>query len=324
VKWNLSEGETYARIKMESGGMEKSKERAAVRKEIFAFMVASKKRREEILRVDMLTLWRPAMRAIALKSQQRKERGVLTDEHTELCTRLKSLTNLTEIEMILGKIDAIEEGIRVASLPLAFAKKARSEEELFRFQMAADYADAWCEIKASDGRLLGGFSAFYICQAGGVDSKCNTLMLSKSWTRNHIDPLACKQGWKCVCCGAGYKTKMGMMVETKIIGGELPLYALAPCSSGDDKDMHALILEDLMGDKVRTPEDLYEMIPEVLPSEGRFIRKAVPDDFWGGATGFVDRGVYKILEMTSLRSMPQWDWEDVYHFFTRDDDCTEC
>ena len=286
-------------------------------------MEASKKGRKEILRVEYIKVWKPAMRAIALKTQQRKDRAVLTDEHTALCARLKESVDLEEIEMLLEKIEAIEAGIRVASLPLAFAKIAKSEEELFRFQMAADYSDAWTEINSTSGRLLGGFSAFYICQAGAVDSKCNTLMLSKTWTRNHEDPLMPKQGWKCVCCGTGYKTKMGMLVETKILGSDQPLYSLAPCTTHDDKDMHALILQDLLGDKVRTPEDLYKLIPEVLPSEGHFIRKAVQSDFWGG-TAFLERGVYKILEMTTLRSMPQWDWEDVYHFFTRDDDCVEC
>ncbi len=185
--------------------------------------------------------------------------------------------------------------------------------------MAADYSDAWTEIKSASGRLLGGFVAFYVCR------ECNTLIVSKTWFRKKDDPLATKQVWKCCCCGANYRTGMGMLVQTMLVGSDQPLYALAPVMNDDVKDLMTITLENEFGNRVKTPEDLYRLIPEVLPVEGRFIRKAVASDYCKWLTP-PEYGVYKILEYSVLETCPKWNWANVQHFFSQDDDCSsvEC
>ena len=141
---------------------------------------------------------------------------------------------------------------------MAYKDKARSREDLFRYQMAADYSDGWMEVKSSQGNLFGGFSSFYICRAGAVDSQCNSLILNKDWMRMREDIWAPKQKWKCRCCGTRYLTKFGMVVEIGWVAGGSAL-SLAPCTDEDDKDLHALILQDRFRD-VNTAQELYDLI----------------------------------------------------------------
>ena len=149
-----------------------------------------------------------------------------------------------------------------------------------------------------------------------MDSKCNSLILNKDWMRQHADILAPKQRWKCRCCGAKYFTKFGMVVEIRWVGGGASL-SLAPCTDDDDKDMHAMILQDRFPD-VKTPEELYDLIPTVVPQESAFLRKAVPADFWGGSE-YQDHGVYKLEHFEVLASLPLWNWKDVPNFFSEHD-----
>ena len=161
---------------------------------------------------------------------------------------------------------------------MAYKDKARSREDLFRYQMAADYSDGWMEVKSSQGNLFGGFSSFYICRAGAVDSQCNTLILNKDWMRTREDIWAPKQKWKCRCCGTRYLRKFGMVVEIRWVSGGSSL-SLAPCTDEDDEDWHALILQDRFRD-VNTAQELYDLIPTVVPQKSPFLRKAIVSDFW--------------------------------------------
>ena len=61
---------------------------------------------------------------------------------------------------LLAQIDEAEEKFTAACEPLAFKDKARSREDLFRYQMAADYSDCWMEVKSSQGNLFGGVQQF--------------------------------------------------------------------------------------------------------------------------------------------------------------------
>jgi hypothetical protein len=220
------------------------------------------------------------------------------------------------MEAILDQIDIAEEAFCNACKPLAFVSKAATREEHFRWQRAADYHDGWVEVKSATGRLLGGFSSFYICRAGGTASPCLTLILNKDWLRKHADPLATKQKWRCTCCGANYMTKFGMVVEIRWVGGGASL-SLADCTDDDDKDMHNMIVEDRYAD-AKTPEELYDMIPTVVPQESAFLRKAVAADFWSG-TPFQDHGVYKLEHFEVLSSLPKWNWKDIPNFFSEHD-----
>jgi hypothetical protein len=92
---------------------------------------------------------------------------------------------------------------------------------------------------------------------------------------------------------------------------------LAPCTDQDDKDLHALILQEQFPN-VRSAEELYELIPTVLPQESTFLRKAVPSDFWGGGAP-TDFGVYKLLNYHILQGLPVWNWKNAANFFTEQD-----
>ena len=280
------------------------------------FANASRAGKRMLLRNSILELFRPAAKAILLKAAQLAKRVDCGEEHARLCEEVKTMTDLTQIEAHVVKIDAAEDAFTELCLPLGFADRAKTREELFRWQMSADYADGWFEIRSASGQLLGGFSAFYICRAGHASDPCNTLILSKIWTRNHEDINSCKQGWKCRCCGAGYKVKFGMVVEIRLLGGGVCLN-LAPCLDSDDKDAHTLVLQEQFPD-VKTPEELYELLPVVLPQEGTYLRKAVPADFWGGGPA-TDFGVYKLLKMQDLEKLKPWSWKDTLNFFSAQD-----
>jgi hypothetical protein len=111
-------------------------------------------------------------------------------------------------------------------------------------------------------------------------------------------------------------TKFGMVVEIRWVGGGASL-SLADCTDDDDKDMHNMIVEDRYAD-AKTPEELYDMIPTVVPQESAFLRKAVAADFWSG-TPFQDHGVYKLEHFEVLSSLPKWNWKDIPNFFSEHD-----
>jgi hypothetical protein len=281
----------------------------------FEFADSSKAQKRVIMRRQVVDIFRPSAKAIILKQAQMIERAEHGALHKQLCEELKAERDLAKIEILLEKIDDAENSFVAACQPLAFADRAKSRDELFRWQMEADYADGWTEVKSSSGRLIGGFSAFYICRAGPADGKCNTLILNKEWARRHTDILATGQRWKCRCCGAKYWTKFGMVVDVRLVGGGASL-SLAPCTDGDDKDLHALILQDQFP-QAQTPDELYDFIPTVVPQESAFLRKAVAADFWNGeATGF---GVYKLINFDNFLSLPNWDWKIVANFFGESD-----
>jgi hypothetical protein len=318
----VEENVALAHIRSTRKDLQKRMDRTAAYKKAKAnppatweFEHGNRKQRRVILRNEMLDVWRPAAHAILLKASQLQKRAGHGEKHAALCERLRLEKNPFEMEKILGEIDEAEDAFCNACEPLAFQDRSRTREELFRYRMAADYSDGWVEVKAADGRLLGGFSSFYICRAGAVESKCNSLILNKDWQRQHVDILAPGQRWKCRCCGTKYLTKFGMIVEIRWVGGGASL-SLAPCTDDDDKDLHACILQDKFPD-VKTAEELYDLIPTVVPQESAFLRKAVQADFWGGE--YQDHGVYKLEHFEVLQSLPLWNWKDVPNFFSEHD-----
>ena len=92
-----------------------------------------------------------------LKAEQMRARTGSTEAHTALIAKMKLSDGVPEIELMLKELTRLEDLIWVQSEPLAFQQPGRSREEVFRFQMAADYGDCWVETTATDGSLLGGF-----------------------------------------------------------------------------------------------------------------------------------------------------------------------
>jgi hypothetical protein len=276
----------------------------------FEFVESSKKKKRLIIRQRVIDIFRPTAKAFILKQNKTKERAEHRALRKQLCEEMQKETNLDKIDVLLQKIDEAEDKFVAANEPLAYADRATSRVELFRYQIAADYSDSWVEVKNSAGTLIGGFSACYICRAGAQDSKCNTLILSKEWAGRHHDILASEQKWKCKCCGAKYMTKFGMVVEIRLVSGGFHL-CLADCCDADDKDLHALILQEKF-EQAQTPEELYDLIPTVLPQETAFLKKAVRSDFWNGEA--TDFGVYKLMNFNILLSLPKWNWKNIGQF----------
>ena len=66
-----------------------------------------------------------------------------------------------------------------------------------------------------------------------------------------------------------------------------------------------------------TPEELYYLIPTILPQERTCLRKAVAADFWPGQDEC--SGVYKLNNEEVLLSLPMWTWAHVCSFYIESD-----
>ena len=340
VEWGCTEAEAMSRVKLERPDLQRVRRRtaeweAAGQELLKTTDVAGLKKGEirQLTRQTLLEVFRPAMKAILIKRKQLRERAKLTAEHLLLCEELARCTDLDKCEEMINQIELLDEQIMDKSMPLAFADKSKDLEEQFRWQMAADYSDAWTEIRDNKGKLIGGFSAFYICEwtpdkgktpDEGKTEECHTLILSKVWGRKHEDPLKSKQKWYCKICGTKYKTYYGMLVEIREVGTNDVCHALANCTDDDDRGTKALILEERYGQEAKTPEDLYRLVPTIEPTLGQCLRKAVPQDFWRAPHyPYSDFGVYKLQSLEVLKSAKRWNWKDMSHFF-QNDEVEEC
>ena len=90
------------------------------------------------------------------------------------------------------------------------------------------------------------------------------------------------------------------------------MLALADCCDADD----TLILQEKFA-HAQTPEELYDLIPTVLPQENACLKKAVQTDFWNGqAAAF---GVYKLMNWHILEGTQRWDWKNMANLFNDSD-----
>jgi hypothetical protein len=261
-------------------------------------------------------VFRPAARAIMLKQAQMLQQPEWHSLHKQLCDELQAESDLAKIEILLEKIDDAKDSVNPMlreqsfswQLPAEYGR-AKLREESFSLQIAKDYGDHWVEVRSSSGRLLGGYSVFHICRAGSADWKCNTLMLSKAWVPKHG---SAGRGlkWKCMCCGARYNTKFGMVVEVRLVHGSASL-SVIPDAHDDRFDFRARFFGGLLA---QTPEELYDLIPTILPQERTCLRKAVAADFFPGQDEC--SGVYKLNNEEVLLSLPMWTWVHVRSFYT--------
>ena len=276
-----------------------------------------KSRKRVIVQKQVTEVFRPAARAIMLKQAQMLQHPVwwrLT--HKQLCDEFQAERDLAKIEMLLEKIDDAKESVHPIlreqefswQLPREFAS-VRLREESFILQSAKDYGKHWVEVRSSSGRLLGGYSVFYICRAGSADLKCNTLMLREAWQPRHGSRLR----WKCMCCGARYNSKFGMVVEVRLVHGSASL-SVIPDYNDDIFYKRARFFGGLLA---QTPEELYDLIPTILPQERTCLRKAVAADFWPGQD--TCSGVYKLNNEEVFLSLPIWTWVHVCSFYSESD-----
>jgi hypothetical protein len=126
-----------------------------------------------------------------------------------------------------------------------------------------------CVIRMSSARST--FRSFYICQAGGANP-CLTAISSETWATKHDDPLASKQRWYCICCGALYKTKFGTIIEIEFEGQFYYVKAFIP-----PDNLRARRFEQ----PPTSREDLLDTLKNVAPHASRIMRPITIDDVYG-------------------------------------------
>jgi hypothetical protein len=122
--------------------------------------------------------------------------------------------------------------------PLSF--KFCSKEVQDRYQLAVDYADLFVNIAKSSGEVVASMAAYYLCRCkNGTETPCNSIILSKEWTRKHQDdPLKKGQCWYCNICGTQFRSSFGMLIE--IFSEEETYYMRAPVKPFDVLDLVGL------------------------------------------------------------------------------------
>jgi len=137
------------------------------------------------------------------------------------------------------------------------------------FRRAAGYTDNWFTTPDTQ------FNVYYVCMSGAPGWRCCTVILTKDWARLHADPLAPKQKWYCKVCGAGYKTRFGMMLEMVFKGSAH--YVKAHIPEKDWYDTKMMAVERRMS-HVRTPMELYDALPVTKPLDrGAFLEPTTLD-----------------------------------------------
>jgi hypothetical protein len=295
-------------------------------------------------------LFSDVMHCILRKAQVLRLREEVHEEYRIIIDRLAATTDKDEAQRLVDELDKLEAKIDQHTLPLAFREQserivaaagpvsrlpagpAADEEAIilkqFEFQMAADYSDCWIPLRLKDGKLSGGFNAFYICLSDG--GKCSTIILSRKWDMmDPANPLCFGQRWYCRSCGARYRPAFGQLVEIiaprtgvatagRSEGGVDHFYALAPCPDTDDRDLKAQVVEHYH-QTAETPEQLFDQLPEVAPQVCSLIRKVKTGPWRTGGEMKDERdngdGCFKIVDVTTLQALPMWSWKQIYNFF---------
>jgi hypothetical protein len=166
---------------------------------------------------------------------------------------IKKLENHEDIIQSRTKLEALEDMLRAAEKPRSSASFAPDIQA--RFQRAVDYADMFVYLKNSDDVIVAAMAAYYLCRSThGADEHCNTIILSKTWTRKYEeDPLHKGQCWYCNICGKRFHSNFGMLIE--IFGEGKTIYLRASVKLFDVIDLAGLKFEAEL--KPETPEALY-------------------------------------------------------------------
>jgi hypothetical protein len=223
--------------------------------------------------------------------------------------KFKKLENHEEIMPLVKELEALEEEIMVHEKPLSFNKFSPEVRE--RYLRAADYADLFVEVQQASGVVVAAMAAYYLCRCkNGAEKPCNTIILSKKWTRKYQDdPLKSGQCWYGNICGTRFQTNFGMLIE--IFSEEDIYYMRAPVKPFDVLDLVGLKLEDTLDGK--TPLELYDALPTKNIRETEVIRKAMEVDFWRKSEKKDLEGVYKV-DNEFYKKLTAWNWYDIFTF----------
>ena len=102
---------------------------------------------------------------------------------------------------------------------------------------------------------------------------------------------------------------MGMLTEMHASTGAIDW--VVSSYPGQMNDVKWMAVEQQHAD-ARTPEELYNRIPSTIPYMGDgFLRPAVQADAWAGAQL---EGVYKVVDISLMRSMAVWSHLEMIAF----------
>lgn len=207
------------------------------------------------------------------------------------------------------KIDETRAKVTDIETPLAFRTVCEpGSEEHLRYMKAAQYSDEWVCNRSSEG--LSAFRSFYICLAKeeghGWSRICLTVIPSKTWSTFHADPMAFGQRRYCLCCGAKYKQRFGMLIEIELHGRLY--YAKADVPPDSVKDLKALWLEETLKPAASGPQDLFDRLKLVTPRRSPILSPISQDHVrpnWSKTK--YDPNAYK-LRLSAYNMLPHFRW----------------
>ena len=284
-----------------------------------------KRKLREIGRSFLAELLTPLIEIIERKRKWMLVRVEMLDEHREL---LREYQRSPSYEL-MTRLEQLEQELREAR-PLAFSAVSPAEQN--RFMAASQYDDMWSETVDSQTGLKNKLCAWYLCENNtsqwSSSPVCATLTLSKVWLRkNPSGATAVKnQRWYCPSCSGRYRHAYGMMVQVIIAAGtkaQTDWCMLADCADKDIDDLKAMFHESTLQPK--TPEELFKLIPDRLPSlSSGTLRPARLDECqyakdWAGEEGRgADRplnyGIYKVTNLPELKKLAKFDWNQIFTF----------
>jgi hypothetical protein len=247
---------------------------------------------------------------IYMKAMHLQRSSENLNKYQVLMAKIKEFTTSDEIKPYLKELEALEETIMEDDKPLSF--KSYSKEVQERYHLAVDYADLFVDVTKTNGDVVASLAAYYLCRCThGTETPCNTIILSKEWTRRYHETALKKKGqcWYCNICGTQFRSSFGMLIE--IFCADETYYMRAPVKPFDVIDLVALKLEETLDGK--SPEELYDSLPPQKMRETNKVRKAGVCDFWRKGVDKNMEGVYKVDE-EFYKCLTPWGWFDIVTF----------
>ncbi len=162
---------------------------------------------------------------------------------------------------------------------------------------------------AGSGNRRSTFRSFYMCRAGGAHPCCAVIPM-ESWHTTD-DKSAWKPRWYCVCCGARYQVKFGMIIEIEI--KDQFYYVKAQIPPGNYEEIRADYLKN--HSKWSSLEDLLNKLKtqniKQHPSRMQVLRPMTSDDVYYGTN--VDPNVFKITPNV-FEQLQEFHWEEIMNF----------
>jgi hypothetical protein len=190
-------------------------------------------------------------------------------------------------------VDLLEQANMKEIEQLSFKNLAPEVRE--EMLMASAYDDEYAATRDKTGS----FWYYFCCLSGGSD-KCGAVWTSKEWLRLHPQAWATKQRWYCGACNARFRASWGVLVQ--IVLGQSLYYVRAACPDKEALDARALVHQRRYA-SARTPQALFEAIPQVPPQQSSMLRAVDPN-----------RGHFKLTDVAAFLRLPEFDWDQVWTF----------